>query len=73
MKSLKSLLVLAGTFFLVQGQSFDNDWVNKIRLPLFMINKIFSLLSLDPQGKDTSADLYKQLVAFDTVQTFVAI
>ena len=77
MKSLKTLL-LAGTCFLaaspaVKAQTFNNDWVNKVRLPLFMVNSIFGLLSLDPSGEDTSAALYKQLVAFDTVQTFVAI
>jgi hypothetical protein len=45
---------------------YEKDWVNKVRLPLSMINKIFALINIDPIAEDKSADLYTQLVAFDT-------
>jgi hypothetical protein len=33
---------------------------------MFQINNIFNLITIDPTAPDRSADLYKQLVAFDT-------
>jgi len=36
------------------------------------LNNIFNLITIDPTAPDRSADLYKQLVAFDTFIDFAA-
>lgn len=33
---------------------YNPEWVNKIRLPISMINKIFGLITLDPLAPDNS-------------------
>lgn len=38
-----------------------------------MITKMFGLLSLDPQGKDTSSDLYKALLEYVPYESFTAV
>jgi hypothetical protein len=53
--------------------AYEQDWLTRVHLPLDMIQKIFSLLSLDPLGKDTSEDLYAALVSFDTFESFTAV
>ena len=37
------------------------------------MNNIFSYITIDPTEPDRSADLYKQLVGYDTFQDFAAI
>ena len=53
--------------------SYDQDWITRVRLPFAIINKMFTLLSLNPTGKDTSDALYAQLQAFETFETFIAV
>lgn len=38
-----------------------------------MINKIYALINFNATAPDTSADLFKTLVAFDTFETFTAV
>jgi len=69
--------ILASLGLLVTGAAalgdYDPDWIQKTRLSLFQINNIFNYITIDPTAPDRSADLYKQLVAYDTFQDFAAI
>jgi len=75
MKGIQIFSILAA---LLVGTSnamgpYDKDWVTKVRLPLSMINKIYALINFNATAPDTSADLFKTLVAFDTFETFTAV
>jgi hypothetical protein len=72
MKSIIGILCLLLSSVSAMG-SYDPDWVNRIRLPLFIIDQIFDYLRFDPAGEDTSPTLYSKLVAFETFLPFIAV
>ncbi len=61
---MKSIMngILSGLLLIVGASAmgdYDPDWINKVRLPLFQINNIFSQINIDPTIPDSSANLYK--------------
>ena len=72
MKSIIGILCLLLSSVSAMG-SYDPDWVNRIRLPLSIIDSMFDLLRFDPAGEDTSPTLYSKLLAFDTFLPFIAV
>ncbi len=69
MKIVSALLVSS-----VAGMgAYNQDWIQRVTLPLGMINKIFRQLSLNPGANDTSDALYNTLLEFDTYEPFTAL
>lgn len=66
--------ILAGLFTVSHAQNNINpEWVDKVRLSLGQINKIFGLITIDPTAPDNSDELFLNLLAYDTFQDFSAV
>ena len=73
---MKSLYfgIFAGLFTASYAQGNINpEWVDKVRLSLGEINKIFGLITIDPTAPDNSDELFLNLLAYDTFQDFSSV
>ena len=53
--------------------SYNAEWVQRVSLPLEIINRIFSQLNFTAGANDTSDQLYSTLLEFDTYTQFTAV
>lgn len=53
--------------------AYNAEWIQRVNLPLEIINRIYSQLNFTAGANDTSDQLYSTLLEYDTYVQFTAV